>query len=345
MSIPVGVLGGTGLVGQRLLALLDDHPLFKPASITASDERAGERYDESVIWRIDHDLSDSIGAIQLVRSDPAAVSTDVDLVLSALPGSVAADIETSFARSGAIVCSNASPLRLADDVPLVIPEINADHLKLIDIQREERGWDGAIVKNPNCMSTTVSLPMWAIADLGIERATIVTMQAISGAGTHGVNSIDIVDNILPDIPGEATKLSEEPLKILGTVEGGSIVPHEASIDAACHRVPVIDGHLATCFITVEEQTSASAVAEKLTSAPSVELPSAPERPILVTEAERRPQPRYDRNASDGMAVTVGPVDVDQSRIRFNCIAHNTIRGAAGACLLAAEAVVEQGYVS
>ncbi len=345
MSIPVGVLGGTGLVGQQLLALLDDHPVFEPAAITARDTRAGDRYDESVTWRIDHELPDSIGALRLERSDPTAVSADVNLVLSALPGSVASDIEARFARSGAVVCSNASPQRMAADVPLIIPEINTDHLKLIDVQRERRDWSGALVKNPNCMSTTVSIPLWAISELGIESATIVTLQAISGAGTHGVNAIDIVDNVLPDIPGEAAKLSEEPQKILGAVEGDSIVPHAASIDAACHRVPVIDGHLATCFITVEEQTSASAVASKLSSAPAVDLPSAPERPIHVSEAGRRPQPRYDRDAGDGMAVSVGPVDVDESRIRFSCLAHNTIRGAAGACLLSAEAVVEQGYVS
>lgn len=343
MTVPVGVLGASGLVGQRLLARLGDHPTFEPVSVAASDDRVGERYGDSVTWRIDEALPPAVADLRFDPADPDGLGGDPGLVLSALPGAVARDIEAAFAESGALVCSNASPGRMDDDVPLLIPELNADHLGLIEHQRDARGWAGALVKNPNCSTVTVALPLSALVDLGLEAATVVTMQAISGAGTAGVHGIDIVDNVLPDIPGEADKLADEPRKLLGSLADGAITPHPVAIDAACHRVPVIDGHLASCFVELGSETSASAVAAAFGAVPAVDLPSAPARPIHVIDAARRPQPRYDRDAGDGMAVAVGPIDVVGSRVRFTCLAHNTIRGAAGACLLAAEAAVDAGY--
>lgn len=345
MTVPVAILGGTGLVGQRLIARLESHPWFDPVVVAASDPRLGERYGDTITWRIDEPMPASIADIRVDRADPDDLSTDVDLVLSALPGEVATEIETRFAEDGALVCSNASPGRMDPDVPLLIPEVNYDHLALIDQQRDARGWEGAIVKNANCMTTTVTLPFAGIDRFGLTTATVVSMQAISGAGTSGVHGIDIVDNVLPDIAGEADKLASEPQKLLGSLTADGIVHHTIEVDAACHRVPVTDGHLATCFVDVETAPTRESVIDALSSVPTVDLPSAPTDPITVIDEPRRPQPRYDRHVSDGMGVAVGPVAVAENRISFSCLAHNTVRGAAGACLLAAEAAVDAGYLS
>ncbi len=344
MSISVGVLGATGLVGQRLLVRLENHPQFDVVAIAASEDRIGEPFEGSVPWRIDEPRPTSFDHLTFDKAAPGELTGDPPLVLSALPGSVATETEPAFAEAGVIVCSNASPLRMAEDVPLVIPEVNADHLSLIDEQRRSRGWDGAIIKNPNCMTTTIALPFAGLSDLGLDRATIVTMQAISGAGTGGVFGIDIVDNVLPDIPGEAPKLATEPRKLLGTVTAGQLTQHPISIDAACHRVPVLDGHFATCFVELDEAYPPSQVRAAIEGLEGVNLPSAPAQPITVIDEPRRPQPRIDRDLGAGMGVAVGPISVEQHRVSFSCLAHNTIRGAAGACLIAAEAAVDDGYL-
>lgn len=338
------MLGATGLVGQRLVARLGSHPIFEPVAVAASEDRAGTPYDEAVTWRINEPLPDSLTDLELDVAEPGTLSGDPDLVLSALPGGVAEELEPAFARDGTFVCSNASPERMADDVPLIIPEINEGHLDLIEHQRSQRGWSGALIKNPNCMTTTITLPLAALLDFGIEHAAIVSMQAISGAGTGGVHGVDIVDNVLPDIPGEADKLATEPHKLLGTLDSEGIEPRSFTVDAACHRVPVIDGHMATCFITVEDAVSTETIQSAFEGYPGVDLPSAPDQPIQVVDEPRRPQPRYDRDAGAGMAVTVGPVEIDGPRIGYTCLAHNTVRGAAGACLLAAESAAEAGYL-
>lgn len=344
MTQAVAVLGATGLVGQRLVHHLEDHPWFETVAVTASPDRVGERYGDSVTWRLPGGPPAVVADLAIGPTEPDGLTGEVDIVLSALPGSVAAEIEPAFAETGRLVCSNASPGRMDPDVPLLIPEINLDHLSLIDHQREHRGWSGALIKNPNCTTTTITLPLGALRAFGLESASVVTMQAISGGGAHGVAGVDIVDNVLPDIPGEADKVASEPTKLLGTVRTGEWVGHPITIDAACHRVPVVDGHLATCFVDVDEEPTHDAVVDALTSFEGVELPSSPARPISVIEQGRRPQPRLDRHRSAGMGVSVGPVRVDGGRIAFTCLAHNTIRGAAGACLLAAEAAVDNGYV-
>lgn len=343
MTIPVGVLGGTGLVGQRLLARLDDHPWFEVAAVAASDDRVGAPYGESVTWRIDEPLPSSVARLTLDAADPGSLSGLPPVVLSALPGSVAAEVEAAFAEAGTLVCSNASARRMAPDVPLIIPEINRDHLSLLSTQSRERGWSGSLVKNPNCMTATITIPLAALKPFEPRSATVVTLQAISGAGTGGVHGIDIVDNVLPDIPGEAEKLATEPTKLLADLDGETLDPYQLEVDAACHRVPVVDGHMATCFVELGTAPTSNEVRAALDGFDGVDLPLAPRQPITVIDEPRRPQPRYDRDTEDGMGVAVGPIHLEGSRLRFTCLAHNTVRGAAGACLLAAEAAVDAGY--
>ncbi len=344
MSIPVGILGATGLVGQRLVSLLDGHPQLEVVALAAGDERVGSTYAEEVTWRIDAPLPATSGQLTLDHAHPAELSGDPEVVLSALPGSVAREVEPVFAEAGTLVVSNASFDRMASDVPLIIPEVNAEHIHLIEHQREARGWDGALVKNPNCTAATITIPLAALGQFGIEQVRAVTMQAISGAGADGVMAIDAIDNVLPNIPGEADKLASEPAKLLGSYTGGRIEPAGLTVDAACHRVPVIDGHMASVWVDLDTSPEIDAVTEAFDTFSPVDLPSAPTQPIVRRQELRRPRPRYDRDEAGGMSVTVGPVRVDDSTVQFECLAHNTIRGAAGACLLAAELAIETGYV-
>lgn len=343
-SYSVAVLGATGMVGQRFIQGLLGHPFFELTAIAASERSAGKKYSEAAKWYMDGDMPQEIADMTVVSIDPKEV--EADIVFSALPNAIAVDAEPAFANAGAIVCSNASSYRMTEDVPLLIPEVNPEHLDLIDVQRENRGWDGAILTNPNCSSTMFVLPLKPIYEkYGIDNMFVATLQAVSGAGYAGVPSMAIMDNVVPYIPTEEHKDETESLKMLGKFDGEGIVDADFTISAICHRVPVIDGHLESCFVKTTKEASIDDIkkAMKEFTAPPQELklPTAPIPPIVVREEDNRPQTRLDRMAGGGMAVSVGRIREDPILdFKFTCLGHNTIRGAAGGSILNAELLVK-----
>lgn len=345
MTVAVGVLGATGAVGQRLVQLLAPHPEFEIAALTASDTSAGRPYREAAKWRIDAPIPEGIAATTVSRTDPDAVPDGVDLLFSALPSDVGAAVEGAFCEAGYLVSSNASNARTDDDVPLVVPEINADHLGLVERQRDERGWSGALVKNPNCSTITMAPPLAALDDAaGLERVTVATLQAVSGAGYAGVTSMEILDNAIPHIDGEERKMETESRKLLGEFDGATVEPHGMSVDASCNRIPTLDGHLENVWADTVEETTVGAVEAAMREFRGVDLPSAPDQPVQVLESPDRPQPRLDRNRDNGMGIAVGGLQATTGGVQFNCLAHNTIRGAAGASILNGELLLERGYL-
>jgi aspartate-semialdehyde dehydrogenase len=344
MSVRVGILGATGAVGQRFIQLLDDHPTFELAALTASDESAGKPYREAAKWRVDSPIPVDVAEMTVTRTDPESIPDDVDLLFSSLPSSVAVDVEGDFARDGYVVSSNSSNDRLAEDVPLTIPEINADHLDVLEIQREERGWDGALVKNPNCSTITMVPPLAALDRFGIERVDVSTLQAVSGAGYSGVTSMEIIDNVIPHIGGEEDKMETESRKLLGGFDGAEITWHDMDVAASCNRVPTLDGHLENVFVDLADDPDPSEVADTMREYPGIDLPSAPNQLIHVFDDPERPQPRMDRMRGHGMQICVGGIQSTDSGVKFNCLAHNTVRGAAGASVLNGELLVEKGYL-
>ena len=343
MSVRVGILGATGAVGQRFIQLLDGHPTFEIAALTASDESAGRSYRDAAKWRLGTPIPDDVADITVRRTEADDVP-DVDLVFSSLPSGVAAEVEPDFLEAGYVVSSNSSNDRMAPDVPLTIPEVNADHLDLIEVQRDQRGWDGALVKNPNCSTITMVPPLAALDPFGLERVHVSTLQAVSGAGYDGVTSMEILDNVLPHISGEEEKMESESRKLLGTFDGAEVDLHDMEVSASCNRVASLDGHLENVFADLGESPSVEAVADAMREYPAVDLHSAPDQLIHVFEDPERPQPRLDRNRENGMQVTAGGVRETTRGVQFNCLAHNTLRGAAGASLLNGELLVENGWV-
>jgi aspartate-semialdehyde dehydrogenase len=346
-KIPVGVLGATGAVGQKFVSLLENHSWFDLAELAASDRSAGKSYREAVTWRqyspIPERLTD-----KLVK--PCEPNLDCRVVFSGLDSSVAGEVEENFARAGYIVLSNSKNHRMAGDVPLLVPEINPDHLGLIEAQRKLRGWNGAIVTNPNC--ATIGLVM-ALAPIdrafGARRVIVATMQALSGAGYPGHAAIDMVGNVIPFIGGEEEKLESEPLKILGKLEGDRIRFSDCRISAHTNRVLVEDGHMECVSVELEKKATPDEVARVLAEFSSLpqelKLPSAPRHPIVVMTDRDRPQPRLDRDAGAGMSAVVGRIrECPVFDIRFVVLSHNTIRGAAGAAILNAELMKAQGYL-
>ena len=329
--IPVAVLGATGLVGQLLATRLLDHPWFRLGEVAASDRSAGKTLGEAARGgsRLDPRLAERV----LVPADPARV--DAPIVCSALDATTALEVEPSFAAAGALVVSNASAFRMEEDVPLVVPEVNSGRLELLEAQRTRRGWSGGIVCNPNCVAAIVSLPLAALAARWTLRAvSITTLQSVSGAGHPGVASLDILGNVIPWIKGEEEKIEAELGRLLGQAVGRTGVQ--------AHRVPVQVGHLASVVVGFEEEVPVKAALAQLESwrGGGAGLPSLPERPILVTEAPDRPQPRLDEAAGDGMSVTVGRVREDPVLgLRFVVCGSNLIRGAAGAAIANAELMV------
>ncbi len=345
MTYRIGILGATGAVGQRLIQLLHDHDQFEIAALTASGESAGKSYREAAKWRIDAPIPDSVADIEVRETDPESVPDDVDLIFSSLPSSVGEAVEPAFAEAGYIVSSNSSNGRLDDDIPLVIPEVNPDHLDVIEAQREERGWDGALIKNPNCSTITMVPTLKALDDaFDIERVHVSTLQAVSGAGYSGVTSMEIIDNAIPHIGGEEEKMETEARKLLGTFDGTDIEWHPSSVSASCNRIPTIDGHLENVWIETAADPSPEAAEEALRNAEPIDLPSAPDPLIKVFDEPDRPQPRLDRTLGGGMTVAVGGVQRTEAGLQYNCLAHNTIRGAAGASLLNGELLAEKGYL-
>jgi aspartate-semialdehyde dehydrogenase len=344
MSVRVGILGATGAVGQRFIQLLDDHPTFELAALTASESSAGASYREAAKWRVNTPIPDDVASMTVGRTHPDAVNDDVDLLFSSLPSSVAAEVEPLFLKQGYVVSSNSSNDRMAEDVPLTIPEINPGHLDLIEIQREERGWDGALVKNPNCSTITMVPTLAALDEFGLERVNVTTLQAVSGAGYSGVTSMEIIDNALPHIGGEESKMETESRKLLGSFDGAELELHDMDVAASCNRIPTLDGHLENVFADLTDAPSTEEVAAAMREHPGVDLPSAPEQLIHVFDDPTRPQPRLDRDTEGGMAVCAGGIQETTNGVKYNCLAHNTIRGAAGASLLNGELLAEEGWL-
>jgi aspartate-semialdehyde dehydrogenase len=344
----VGILGATGVVGQRFIQLLKDHPQFEVTALAASDRSQGKTYAEACAWRLPGEMPELVNKIVV---QPPAPPLDCDFVFSSLPGDVADEAEESFARAGYPVISNSSSHRMDADVPLLIPEVNPEHLALIESQRAARGYQsGYIVTNPNCSTIVIAMALAPLhRNFGVASCVATTMQAISGAGYPGVAALDITDNVLPFIGGEEEKIESETVKILGRVNDGRINDADALVSAQCNRVNVVDGHMAAMRVKLAQTASLDQVREAFNSFTSLpqelKLHSAPVTPIIVRDEADRPQPRLDRDAGFGMSITIGRISPDNVLdYRFVALGHNTIRGAAGAAILNAELLVARGYL-
>lgn len=346
-KIPVGVLAATGTVGQRFVQLLADHPWFEITVVTGSDRTVGRPYGEGVHWKLLGDPPEKIANLIVQPTEPGL---DVQVCFSALPTPQARELEPAFAKAGHIILTNASPYRMDPYVPLLIPEVNPDHIGMIPHQREQYGWEGYIVANANCSTTSVILPMQILHQTyGLETAVIVTMQAISGAGHPGVSSMDIFDNIIPYIGGEDGKVESEPRKLCGTYAAGEFQMADFVVSAQTNRVPIFDGHLGSVSVKLRQAATPEDVINLFQNWQPIEpvrnLPSMPD-PVLIYRPEAdRPQPRLDRDSGNGLAWTVGKVrECPVQDIRFMAFAHNTLRGAASGSVLNAELLVTEGYI-
>jgi aspartate-semialdehyde dehydrogenase len=342
--LKVGILGATGTVGQRFIQLLERHPHFEVTWLAASDRSTGRRYEDAVRWKLDTPIPQSVAALPL---SPAAPEQAPPVVFAALDTEVARELEPQFAAAGCAVISNSSAFRMQADVPLVIPEVNADHLSLIEAQSWRRESGGFIVTNPNCSAIGLVLSLKPLADrFGIESLFVTTMQAVSGAGYPGVPSLDILDNVVPYIRSEEEKMEAETMKLLGSVAGTSVRPYDARMSAHCNRVPVQDGHTECVSIKLRVRASREEILEawrEFQPLAALSLPTAPARPVEFLDAEDRPQPRLDRMRGAGMAATVGRLrPCSLFDWRFTVLSHNTIRGAAGAAVLNAELLERLG---
>ena len=342
----VGILGATGTVGQRFIQLLEGHPQFEVAALAASDRSRGKAYSEACAWRLPGEMPEAVRGIKVQAPEPPL---DCEIVFSSLPGDIARETEESFARAGYAVISNSSALRMDEDVPLLIPEVNHEHLAQLDTQKKARGLDrGMIVTNPNCSTIMLVLALAPLhARFGVEACVATTLQALSGAGYPGVPSLDAVDNVIPYIGSEEEKIETETLKILGRFEGGRVEHAPFKVSAQVHRVNVSDGHMAAVRVKLGREASIEELREAFSSYASLpqelRLHTAPERPVIVRDEPDRPQPRLDRDAGRGMSVTVGRILPDKVLdYRFVALSHNTVRGAAGAAILNAELLVATG---
>ncbi len=341
--IRVGLLGATGTVGQRFLQLLAAHPRFVVTALAASDRSEGKPYAAACAWRLPGEMP--AGAQAMVVQAPRP-PLDCDVVFSSLPADAARETEGAFARAGYPVISNSSSYRMDADVPLLIPEVNPEHLGLLDGRRAR----GFIVTNPNCSAIMLALVLAPLeARFGVKAVVVTTMQALSGAGYPGASALDVTDNVLPYIANEEEKIERETVKILGQLTEGRIAAAAFPVSAQCHRVNVQDGHLAAIRVKLGRSADVAEVEEALASFSGVPqalgLPSAPRQPILVRREPDRPQPRLDRDAGGGMSVTVGRLARDPVLdVRFVALSHNTIRGAAGAAILNAELLLAKGYL-
>jgi len=344
-KIPVAILGATGSVGQRFITLLHNHPWFTIVSLAASKQSAGKRYKEAANWLMPTPLPENIGSIIVQEAEP---NLPCRLVFSALDSNVAGDVEMAFKKGGFIVVSNASHYRMANNVPLLVPEINSDHLEMLE---QENSATGKIVTNPNCSTIGLTLALHPLHRLfGVEKAHVVTLQALSGAGYPGVASMDIVDNVIPYIQSEEEKIEGEPLKILGTYcpDRREVDKANISISAQCNRVAVSDGHMACISVKLKVKPSKKDLIAAWTTfsgePQKLELPSAPAQVVYYFDEQNFPQPRLHRNIDKGMAVSVGRLrDCPLFDYKFSLLSHNTIRGAAGGAILCAEMMVKKGF--
>jgi aspartate-semialdehyde dehydrogenase len=344
--IEVGILGATGMVGQQFLAQLAAHPWFRPAWLAASERSEGRPYGEAASWRLaeapPRDLADS-------RVEPCVPGRGPRVVFSALDADAASEIEPAFARAGHIVISNARSFRMDPTVPLLIPEVNSDHLGLLPHQQREHGWGGAIVTNPNCSTVVLAMVLAPLRQYGLSAVNVTTLQAVSGAGYPGVASLDIVANVIPAIAGEEEKIESETQKILGSMDAESVIPYPAVVSAHTTRVPAIDGHTEMISVRLDGDASPDQVRASLSEwsgrPQEIGLPSAPPAPIVCLDNPDRPQPRLDAMRGNGMTVSVGRIRrCPVLGLKLVALGHNTIRGAAGAAVLNAELMLADGWI-
>jgi len=345
-KLRVGILGATGMVGQRFIQLLENHPQFEITALAASDRSQGKCFQEACTWRLAGEMPAFVKSMTVAAPEPPL---DCDLIFSSLPGDIARESEGAFARAGFPVISNSSAYRMDAEVPLLIPEVNPEHLALLDVQLKNAGDQrGYIVTNPNCSTIMLALALAPLrAKFGVKSVVATTMQALSGAGYPGVPSLAISDNVLPFIDGEEEKIEQETLKILGQLEGRGIAAAPMAVSAQCHRVNVSDGHMAAVRVKLDRTATLEEVKNALASFTALpqklHLHSAPPQPIIVRDEPDRPQSRLDRDAGNGMSVTIGRIFPDNVLdYRFVALSHNTIRGAAGAAILNAELLIALG---
>jgi aspartate-semialdehyde dehydrogenase len=345
-TIEVGILGATGMVGQHFVKFLQNHPWFRLTWLGASDRSAGKKYRDAAQWHLGGVTPESVTDIVVQECKPGSAPL---LVFSAMDASVATEIERAFAQAGHVVVSNSKNHRMEPDVPLLVPEVNPDHLKLIPAQQKQRGWKGQIVTNPNCSTVVLSMGLAPLKPFGITRVVATTLQAISGAGYPGVPSMDINANIIPFIGGEEEKMQQETQKILGDLDSDHIRPLAAKVSAHCNRVPVVDGHTVTISVELSSKPSEMDILQafdKFTSVPQGRrLPSAPPKPVIYMPEANRPQPRKDVDRERGMAVFVGRLRAcPVFDYKYIALGHNTVRGAAGAAVLNAELMHSEGLL-
>jgi aspartate-semialdehyde dehydrogenase len=346
-KIPVGILGATGIVGQRFVQMLEHHPWFEVGWLAASDRSEGRPYGEAARWRLKTAIPERVAKMTV---SPATPDGAPRVIFAALDAGIAAELEPKFAEAGCAVVSNSSALRMAKDVPLVIPEVNASHMKLIESQAWRKKSGGFVVTNPNCSAIGLVLALAPLErKFGLETVMAVTMQAVSGAGYPGVASLDILGNVIPYIAKEEEKMEEETLKLLGSLNGAGVAPGKFTMSAQCNRVAVEDGHTESVSVRLKTRVKPEdmiAAWSTYTAEPQkLRLPSAPDQPVVYLQAKDRPQPRFDAERGAGMTTTVGrlrPCKVLDWK--FTVLSHNTIRGAAGAALLNAELLKAQGYL-
>ena len=350
-KLPIGILGATGMVGQRYIQLLENHPWFEIAWLAASDRSSGKTYGEAAKWRLDTPLPERIAKMTVSPAEPEGAPK---IVFASIDAAIAREMEPKFAAAGCAVISNSSAFRMTPNVPLVIPEVNADHLHLIEEQPWRKESGGCIVTNPNCSTIGLVMALKPIEErFGIEQIFATTMQAVSGAGYPGVASMDILDNVVPYIGGEEEKMENETLKLLGALAGGTVAPLAARMTAHCNRVSVVDGHTECVSIKLGNKLGRKATREDILAAwaefnplAGLGLPFAPEQPVEWAEQNDRPQPRLDRNRGRGMTVTTGRLrPCNLLDWKFVLLSHNTVRGAAGATILNAEMLVSQGKLA
>ncbi len=346
-KIPVGILGATGIVGQRFVQMLEHHPWFEVAWLAASDRSEGKTYSEAARWRMKTLMPVKVAGMKVSAATPDGAPK---VIFAALDAGIAAELDPRFAEAGCAVISNSSALRMKSDVPLVIPEVNPDHIKLIECQTWKKKSGGFVVTNSNCSAMGLVLALAPLQQrFGLETVMAVTMQAVSGAGYPGVASLDILGNVIPYIAKEEEKMEEETQKLLGRMNGSAIVPGDFAMSAQCNRVAVEDGHTESVSVKLRKKATTQEIIAAWREFPPVpselNLPSAPARPVEYLEANDRPQPRFDVDAGAGMTTTVGrlrPCKVLDWK--FTVLSHNTIRGAAGAALLNAELLKARGYI-
>jgi aspartate-semialdehyde dehydrogenase len=344
----VAILGATGAVGQRYIQLLQGHPWFEISVLAASEKSAGKKYKDAATWLMESEMPAEIAEMPVANIDVKSCEEtgDFDLVFTSLPGDLAGPTEIAFGAKYPVF-SKASAHRMDKDVPLIIPEINPSHIDMVKVQQKNRGWKGFITTDPNCSTIGLAITLAPLMQYGIKQVMVTTMQALSGAGYPGVASLDIIDNVVPFISGEEDKMETEANKILGRFDGKTIKPADFKTTASCNRVNVKDGHLESVFVKLDKEPTLEEVEAAFTSfkgePQKLKLPSAPAQPIIVRHEKNRPQPRFDRDAGCGQSVVVGRLRKDPiMTLKYMCLSHNTVRGAAGGGILSAELYVAKG---